>query len=97
MTEPKVSERVWKIVNAAISAEVGLTLDPDSPHRFIESTAAKNLLLSAISEIEQRAEKWKEAAVAYQKWRDTYADDIADARLVAAIAALGDEWDEAVG
>lgn len=69
--QPKVSERMWKLVNAAISAEVGLNLDPDSPHRFIESTAAKNLLLSAIVEIEQRAETLEFLASVV---RDHYAD-----------------------
>lgn len=58
-----------------------------------------------------RAEKWKEAAVAYHKWRNAYfewgkhefpSDDSRNAldatqdRLEAATAALGDEWDEAV-
>lgn len=68
-------------------------------------------LLSAIAEIEQRAEKWKEVAVAIFRFSDAsvkqlssededieleYKADLAWKLVVEATAALGDEWKEAV-
>lgn len=59
-------------------------------------------LLSAIAEIEQRAEKWKEVGVALYQCSRELADigckdfALTNNRLDAAIAALGDEWDKAV-
>lgn len=65
-----------------------------------------------VEDIREERDKWREAAVAYQKWRNAYfkwePDELvehpqvhldleaAQDRLEAATAALGDEWDEAI-
>lgn len=67
----------------------------------VDCKAKEAALLTAIAELEQRAEKWQRLAVAQERVRQMqYSSDAETLRRFAekdaAIAALGDEWTEAV-
>lgn len=109
MTKPKVSERMFNLVECAVAAAYSWPKPiciVDVPSEEIIKGYYLQMLLSAIAEIEQRAEKWKEVALAKSLLEiakcTSNLDDFstllkhAVEREKAAIAALGDEWDEAV-
>lgn len=90
MTEPKVSERIDTLLTEYALAVVHSATSEGLGSKEVGQT--RRALLSAIVELEQRAEKWKEAAVAVEDL--VFVEN--SPRLRAAIAALGDEWTEAV-
>ena len=87
--QPKVSERMERLV-IAYALTVAYRSEPQKVN------AARCALLSAIAEIEQRAEKWKEVALAIREGALCARGFMLTKRVEAAFEVLGDEWDEAV-
>lgn len=130
MTEPKVSERMQTLITQAFMSTHCFECTCDGEKNPTIETRDRLTLVSAIAEIEQRAEKaeqerdlllkepenrldgyrelgsqcailaeradkWKEAAVAIHEAAMCARGIVLTKRVEAAFAALGDEWDEA--